>query len=64
MRLSRNDLENKLSHIEQDITNRVLRFIRQIWRCGSVLPIFLFLVVSCERHDPNTLSEEEYAQAV
>lgn len=64
MRLSLNDLENKLSHMEKDITNRVLRFIRQIWRCGSVLPIFLFLVVSCERHDPNTLSEEEYARAV
>lgn len=64
MRLSLNDLENKLSHMEKDITNRVLRFIRQIWRCGSVLPIFLFLVVSCERHDPDSLSEEEYARAV
>lgn len=51
--------------MEKDITNRVLRVIRQIWKGGCVLPIFLFLVVSCvQRQDPDSLSEEEYAHAV
>lgn len=51
--------------MEKDITNCVLRGIRQIWKDGCVLPVFLFLVVSCvQRQDPDSLSEKEFAQAV
>ncbi len=51
--------------MEKDITNCVLRVIRQIWKGGCVLPILLFLVISCvQRQDPDSLSEEELARAV